>query len=87
MSFEEAAHLYQALSENVTFDTAMAVDGRNIVVSAEEWNALKDEQRKQIYFNLVENAAKGNGFSFGRRDISENETNTVLNHFFSAINS
>ena len=87
MSFEEAAHLYQALSENVTFDTAMAVDGKNIVVSAEEWKALKDEQRKQIYFNLMENAAKGNGFSYGRRYITENEANTVLNNFFSALNS
>lgn len=87
LSFEEAAHLYQALSENVTFDTAMAVDGKNIVVSAEEWKALKDEQRKQIYFNLMENAAKGNGFSYGRRYITENEANTVLNNFFSALNS
>lgn len=65
----------------------MAVDGRNIVVSAEEWKALKDEQRKQIYFNLMENAAKGNGFSYGRRYITESEANTVLNNFFSALNS
>lgn len=35
----------------------------------------------------MENAAKGNGFSYGRRDISENEANTVPNNFFSALNS
>jgi hypothetical protein len=34
LSFEDVAHLSQALSENVTFDTAMTVDGKRIVVSA-----------------------------------------------------
>lgn len=86
LDFETAAHLFQALDEQVTFDTAMSVEGKNIVVSNEEWQALEEEQRKQIYFTLMDNAAKGNGFSYGRKYITDSESQPLLKSIFDTLN-
>jgi len=87
LPFENAAHLYQALSERFVFDNAMAIDGQNIVVSPDEWKALKDEQKKQTYFKLMENAAKGNGFSYGRKYITSDEPDDLIRSFYTVLNS
>lgn len=87
LDFEFAARTYQALNETVTFDNAMSIDGSNIVVSKEEWEKLSEEKRKNLYFRLMENAAKGKGFSYGRKYVTEGETNSYLSDFFAKLNS
>lgn len=87
LDFEFAAHSFQALNERVEFDTAMYIDGKNAVMSKKEWNALEDTQRQQIYFHLMENAALGNGFSYGRKYITSEERDPFLLDFFNTLNS
>lgn len=87
LDFEFAAHSFQALNERVEFDTAMYIDGKNAVMSKKEWNSLEDTQRQQIYFHLMENAALGNGFSYGRKYITAEEKDPFLLNFYNTLNS
>lgn len=87
LDFEFAALSFKALNERVEFDTAMYVDGKNAVMSKKEWNGLEDTQRQQIYFHLMENAAMGNGFSYGRKYITAEEKDSFLLNFYKSINS
>ena len=87
LDFEFAAHSFQALNERVEFDTAMYVDGKNAVLTKKEWAGLEDTQRQQIYFHLMENAALGNGFSYGRKYITAEEKDPFLLNFLNTLNS
>ena len=87
LDFELASFTYQALNEGIAYDNAMFINGNNVSIKKDEWKALSDEQRQQIYFGLMENAAKGSGFSYGRKAINESESNRVLRDFYVALNS
>jgi Rps23 Pro-64 3,4-dihydroxylase Tpa1-like proline 4-hydroxylase len=87
LDLDVASFTYEALNEKTAYDNAMFLNGQNVTIKKQDWKALSDQQRQEIYFGLMENASKGSGFSYGRKAITDQENNEVLRSFYLKLNS
>ena len=74
LSSQSVDLLAQAVMHDVNFKNAFFLGGQNREASDKDIACLGTEQRKALYFDIYQAAAKGSGFLYGRNKIELNES-------------
>lgn len=87
LDHESSKSLSNALQHEIEFETAVYFDKQNRMLSDKAWSALPQTQKQSISKQIMNNAANGTGFIYGRKKIDQDETNPLLRQAFHTLNS